>query len=455
MKIKVLNMGRKSVDMLNGPILPKIIMFVMPLLLTNLLQQLYHMADMIVVGRFAGSLALAAVGATHSLSNIILNILVGISVGVSTVVAQAVGSGDKECIDRVVHTSMAVSIIGSIILSIIGIIFCKPILALMDTPEDIINQSALYMKIIFAGYPIVSIYNFGSAILRAKGDTKRPLIFLAISGFVNVVLNCIFVIIFKMSVAGVAIATVISQLISAVLVVLWMLKEEYPFKLNCSKIKIHIPELKRILGLGLPIASQSATFSFANVIIQSAINSFGSFAVAGAGAAMNVCNILYVFMNSPSHAATIFTGQNFGAKKFDRIPKIITRSSLLVIMLWIVSGTFFIIFAKPLLHLFASEEKVINFGHQVVVVLSSTYFICGIMDVLSGALKGINKSLISMINSITSLFGVRIMWIFTYFRSHRSLTVLYTSYPLSWIFALCVHIIFFIYYFKKAKKTLA
>ena len=447
-------MRRKSLDMLNGPILPKIIIFVVPLLLTNLLQQLYHMADMIVVGRFAGSLALAAVGATHSLSNIILNVLVGISVGVSTVVAQAQGAGDIECTDRVVHTSMAISLIGSILLAAIGIVFCKPILILMDTPEDILNQATLYMRIIFAGYPIVSIYNFGSAILRAKGDTKRPLIFLTISGIVNVILNCVFVIVFKMDVDGVALATVISQVISAALVILWMLKEEYPFKLKIEKIKIHVPELKRILGLGLPIASQSATFSFANVIVQSAINSFGSFAVAGAGAAMNVCNILYVFMNSPSHAATIFTGQNFGAKKFDRIPKIITRSALVVIMLWLMTGTFFIIFAKPLLHLFASDEKVIEFGYQVVVVLSSTYFICGIMDVLSGALKGINKSLISMINSITSLFGIRIMWIFTYFVSHRSLSVLYTSYPLSWIFALCAHIIFFTYYFKKAKKTL-
>ena len=448
-------MKRKPLDMLNGPILPKIIIFVIPLLLTNLLQQLYHMADMIVVGQFAGSLSLGAIGATHSLSNIILNILIGISIGVSTVVAQAQGAGDIECTDRVVHTSMAISIIGSIFLAAVGIIFCKPILILIDTPDDILNKSTLYMRIIFAGYPIVSIYNFGSAILRAKGDTKRPLVFLGISGFVNVVLNCIFVIVFKMDVAGVAIATVISQVISAVLVILWMLKEEYPFKLKISKIKIYVPELKRILSLGLPIASQSATFSFANVIIQSAINSFGSLAVAGAGAAMNVCNILYVFMNSPSHAATIFTGQNFGARKLERIPKIITRSSLVVVMLWLLAGTSFVIFAKPLLRLFASDVRVINFGYQVVLMLCSTYFICGIMDVLSGALKGINKSLISMINSITSLFGIRIMWIFTYFASHRSLLVLYASYPLSWIFALCAHLIFFVYYIKKAKKTLA
>lgn len=447
-------MRKKSLDMLNGPILPKIIVFVIPLLLTNLLQQLYHMADMIVAGQFAGSLALAAVGATHSLSNIILNILVGISVGVSTVVAQAQGAGDKECTNRVVHTSMAISIIGSVFLALIGIVFCKPILILMDTPQNILNQSVLYMRIIFAGYPIVSIYNFGSAILRAKGDTKRPLIFLAISGFINVVLNCMFVICFHMNVEGVALATVISQVISASLVVAWMLKEEYPFKLEVSKIKIHFPELKRILYLGIPIAFQSATFSFANVLIQSAINSFGALAVAGAGAAMNVCNILYVFMNSPSHAATIFTGQNFGAKKFDRIPKIIYLSSFVVIMLWLMTGTGFIIFAKQLLSLFASDPDVINFGYEVVVMLSSTYFLCGIMDVLSGSLKGINKSLISMINSITSLFGIRIVWIYTYFATHRSLSVLYMSYPLSWIFALVAHIIFFSYYYRKSKKEL-
>lgn len=448
-------MGKKSLDMINGPILPKIIVFVIPLLLTNILQQLYHMADMVVVGRFAGSLSLAAVGATHSLSNILLNILVGVSVGVSTVVAQAQGAGDKECTERVVHTAMAISIIGSVTIGIVGIVLCKPMLILMGTPEDILNQATLYMRIIFAGTPISSIYNFGSAILRAKGDTKRPLIFLAISGIVNVVLNCVFVIVFKMNVAGVALATVISQIVSAAMVLFWMFKEEYPFKLGVSKIKVHVHELKRILGIGIPIASQSATFSFANIIVQSAVNSFGSLAVAGAGAAMNVSNILYFIINAPSHAATIFTGQNFGAQKFERIPKIIKSSSIVVMLFWAVAGPLFVIFSKQLLTLFVSDIKVIEYGREVLIVLSCTYFFCGIMEVYSGALKGINKSLVSMINSIATLFAVRIMWILTIFPLNRSLAMLYTAYPLSWIVTLLAHIIFFGYYFKKIKKTLA
>ena len=439
-------------DMLNGPILPKIFVFVLPLLLTNLLQQLYHMADMLVAGRFAGELALAAVGATHSLSNLLINILVGLSVGVSTVIAQAQGAGDYDCVKRVVHTSMAISVIGSVILSFIGIFFCKPILVLMDTPENILDKSVNYMRIIFAGVPILSIYNFGSAILRAKGDTKRPLIFLAISGFVNVILNCLFVIFFGMGVEGVAIATVISQVLSAAFVLMWLLSEQYPYKLEISKIKIHMAEFKRVLSCGIPIAAQSSMFSFANVTVQSAINSFGELAVAGAGAASNVCNILYVILNAPSHAATIFTGQNFGAKKFDRIPKILYTSSFVVMMLWIVAGTLIVFFAKPLINLFADNEDVIFYGRQVVVVLCSTYFLCGIMEVVSGGLKGINKSLISMINAVVSLFGIRIVWIFTYFATHRSMSILYTAYPLSWIFALFAHTVFFIYYFNRIKK---
>ncbi len=439
-------------DMLNGPILPKIIVFVLPLLFTNLLQQLYHLADMLVAGRFAGELALAAVGATHSLSNLIINILVGISVGVSTVVAQAQGAGDCECVKRVVHTSMAISVIGSIILSLIGIVFCKPMLILMDTPPNILDKSVNYMRIIFAGYPILSIYNFGSAILRAKGDTKRPLIFLAISGFVNVVLNCVFVIFFGMGVEGVAIATAISQIISAVMVLMWLLGEQYPYKLEISKIKIHIAEFKRILTCGIPIAAQSAMFSLANVTVQSAINSFGELAVAGAGAASNVNNILYVILNAPSHAATIFTGQNFGAKKFDRIPKILYMSCIVVVMMWLVAGTLIVALAEPFISLFADNPEVINYGRQVVTVLCGTYFLCGIMEVVSGGLKGINKSFVSMINSLVSLFGIRIVWIFTYFATHRSMSILYMSYPLSWIFALFAHTVFFVYYFKKYKK---
>lgn len=445
-------MAKKNIDMTSGPIFSKMLIFVIPLLLTNLLQQLYNMADMLVAGRFAGELALAAVGATQSLTNMITNILVGISIGVSTVIAQALGAKDKECADRVVHTSMSISVFGSVLLAIIGIIICKPILILMNTPANILDKSVNYMRIIFAGYPISSLYNFGSAILRAKGDTKRPLIFLAISGAVNVVLNCVFVIVFHWGVEGVAFSTVISQLLSAIMVLIWLFSEEYPFKVEIKKIKIHGAEFKRVLGCGIPIAAQSAMFSFANLTIQSSVNSFGELAVAGAGAASNINNILYVILNAPSHASTIFTGQNFGAKKFERIPKIMYMSTLVVMLMWLVSGTLIVAFAKQLIGFFADDEMVINYGSQVVKVLCGTYFLCGIMEAISGSLKGINKSMISMINSLVSLFGIRIVWVFTYFASHRSLPVLYVGYPLSWIFAIVAHSLFFIYYFKKIKK---
>ena len=445
-------MARKSVDMTNGPIFTKILFFVIPLLLTNLLQQLYNMADMLIAGRFAGELALAAVGATHSLTNLILNILVGISVGVSTVIAQAIGAKDKDCADRVVHTAMAISIFGSFIFAGIGMIVCRPILEIMNTPVNIIDKSVNYMRIIMAGYPIASLYNFGAAILRAKGDTKRPLLFLSISGALNVILNCVFVIFFHWGVEGVAIATIVSQFLSTVMVLKWLFSEEYPFKIEIKKIKIHIAELKRVLGCGIPIAAQSAMFSLANLTIQSQVNSFGELAVAGAGAASNINAIMYVVINAPSHAATIFTGQNFGAKKFDRIPKVLYASCSVVLLMWFIAGCGVIPFAKQLVGLFADNHTVINFGAEVVLVQCCTHFLCGFMEVVSGALKGINKSMISMINSIISLFGIRLVWVYTYFATHRSMTNLYVSFPMSWLFALMLHTAFFIYYFKKFKK---
>ena len=445
-------MKRKSVDMCSGPLLSKIIVFVIPLLLTNLLQQLYNLADMVIVGRFDSSMSLAAVGATHSLSNLVINILINISVGVSTVIAQAQGAGDKDCIDKTVHTSISVSIIGSIIIAIVGIVFCKPVLALMGTPQNIIDDSTLYMRIIFMGYPIASIFNFGSAILRAKGDTKRPLIILSISGFFNVILNGIFVIVFKMGVAGVAIATVMSQVLSAVLVCKWLLEEDYPFRLKFGEVKIHGAQLKRILSVGLPIAAQAATFSFANVIIQSSVNSFGEIAVAGAAAASNITNILYVFINAPSHAATIFTGQNFGAKKFKRISVVLYECLVISVILGVSVGGVFILFSRQLLNLFTTDEQVIRCGLEILILLSLTYSFCGMMDTLSGSLKGINKSFVSMVNSIVGLFGVRIMWIITYSAFNRKLWILYLSYPLSWVFVVIVHSIFFAYYLRKMKK---
>lgn len=445
-------MAKKVIDMTNGRLFPKIIVFVIPLLFTNLMQRLYNMADMLVVGKFAGSNALAAVGATGSFINLILNILLGISVGVSAVAAQAQGAGDKECVKRVLHTSMAISIFGSIIISVVGIIACRPILELMGTPDTIINKSVLYMIIILSCYPAASIFNFGSAIMRAKGDTKSPLIFLTISGILNVVLNLLFVIVCKMDVAGVAVATIISQIVSAILIIHTLSKEEYPYKLHFKQIRIHMAEFKRILLIGLPIAIQSSIFSISNMIIQSAVNSFGENAVAGASAASNVDAILYVMVTAPSHAATIFTGQNFGAKKFDRILQVLLICCGIVMMIGIPFGTIFLLFGKTALGFFTDNSEVVEYGYKILTVIASTYFICGLMDVLSGTLKGLNKSIYSMMSAISGLVAVRIMWVYTYFIRHRDIAVLYMSFPLSWIFVIVVDIFIFSYCYKELKK---
>ncbi len=445
-------MARKTVDMTNGPLLSKIIMFIIPLLITNIMQRLYTMADMLVVGRFAGSSALAAVGATAAFTNLIINILTNIAVGVSTVTAQAQGARDKECVNRTVHTAMAISIFCSIVIALIGIVCCKPILAVMGTPETIIDKSALYMRIILAGYPINSIYNFGAAILRAKGDTKSPLIYLTIAGITNVALNLVFVIGFNMDVDGVALATIISQFVSAFLVSRALLDDDYPYRVSIKQIKIHTDELKRILLIGVPIAAQSMMFSMSNMILQSAVNSFGEAAVAGAAAASNVDSILYVIVVAPSHAATIFTGQNIGAKKYDRVLKVMFYCLGVVMALGIPSCAFFYLFGETLIGLFATEKEVITAGMQILKILASVYFICGLMDTVSCCLKGMNKSIHSMISAVSGLIGVRILWIFTYFQTHRSLAVLYTSYPLSWGFVIVVDIIIFAVCFKRLKK---
>lgn len=445
-------MKNKSVDMTNGPLLSKIIVFVIPLLLTNLLQQLYNFTDMMIVGKFAGSNALAAVGATSSLTNLFFNIITGLAVGVSTVAAQANGAKNAIGIERTVHTSIGLSLVLSVIIGFLGIILCKPLLWFMGTPETIIDKSALYMRIIFAGAPVSAIYNFGAGLFRAKGNTKLPLYVLAISGLINVILNCVFVIGFKMAVEGVAIPTVLSQLMSASIILYCLNKEEYPFKLNFNKIKIYKEEVTRIFKIGLPISVQGAIFSVTNILVQSSVNSFGEIVVAGGAAASNVNNILYTIINAPSHAATIFAGQNFGAKKFNRIPKILYNCIGIVSVTGVVCGALLVGFREQIISLFANDKEVVKYGCEIMTYICAPYFVCGIMESLSGVLRGINKSFVSMINSIVGLCGVRIVWVLTVFAMHRILFVLYSSYFLSWVFVIILHTIMFIYYYRKLKK---
>ena len=437
--------SKYEIDMCNGPLFTKIIIFSVPLILSGVLQLLYNAADVIVVGRYAGSTALAAVGSTGSLTNLIISIFMGLSVGVSVAIAQYYGAEEWENVSQVVHTAIATSIISGILLSIIGIVLAETLLTAMDTPGDVLGQSTLYMRIYFAGMPASMIFNFGSSILRAIGDTKRPLIFLTISGIVNVVLNLVFVIAFGMGVAGVAVATVISQVISAVLIIICLMQFDGSCRLRLKDIKIHRDKFVRIMKIGLPAGLQGTVFSISNVLIQSSVNSFGSVVMAGNSAAVNIEGFIYIAMNAVYNAALTFTGQNVGAKKYKRVKYVLGICILFVSAVGIGLGLSALTFGETLLGIYApGNAEVIRYGMIRLVVITSTYFTCGLMDVFVGMLRGMGTSLIPMLISIFGVCGIRIVWIYTIFAQHRDLKTLYVSYPVSWIITGSLHLICFL-----------
>lgn len=439
-----------EIDMCNGPLFGKMITFSIPLILSGILQLLYNAADVVVVGRYSGSTALAAVGSTGSLTNLIISLFMGLSVGTSVAVAKYYGSRDWKNVGQVVHTSIATSFICGIFVSIIGICMAKELLVAMDTPSDVLDLATLYIRIYFAGMPASMIYNFGSSILRAVGDTRRPLVFLTIAGLVNVVLNLFFVIVFKMGVAGVALATVISQLISAVLIIVCLLQFNGACRLILKDITIHRDKLWQIVKIGLPAGLQGTIFSLSNVLIQSSVNSFGSAVMAGNSAAVNLEGFIYVAMNSIYHTALTFTGQNVGAKKFDRINRILRVSILTVFVIGLGMGLLVQVLGEPLLSIYAPENyEVIKYGMVRLVIITSTYYFCGMMDVMVGMLRGMGKSFMPMIVSVIGVCGVRIAWVFLVFGQHHDLTTLYISYPISWIVTFLIH--FFTYFIVKKR----
>lgn len=447
-------------DMLNGPLFKNIIKFTLPLLLTGTLQLLYNAADIVVVGQFASDHSLAAVSSTGSLINLIVNVFMGLSVGTSVIVSQNMGAGKLKDVSEAVHTSIAISIVCGIAVGIFGFFASKGMLQLMDSPADVINLSALYVKIYFIGMPANMIYNFGAAILRAVGDTKRPLYYLTFSGIVNVVLNLIFVIVFHMDVAGVALATIISQIISAFLVIRCLLKTDSAVKLIPSKIKIHGDKLKKIIAVGLPAGIQGSLFSISNVIIQSSINAFGSEAMAGNGAAGNIEGFIYVAMNSLHQAAITFTGQNYGAGKIKRIKTVCLECMALVSAVGLAMGTLVSIFGEQLLSIYTDSPAEIEFGLVRMSVIMFTYFLCGTMDVMVGMLRGIGHSLTPTIVSIACVCGFRILWIFTAYAGYKAtgasvhdcFVMLLVSYPVSWIAATVFHSICFAIHYHGIKK---
>lgn len=445
-------MKSKQIDMCNGPMFWNIILYTIPIILTSVLQILFNAADLVVVGRYCGSNSVAAVGATGSLTTLFVNLFIGISVGAGVCVAHAIGSHDDILTQRTIHTAIPFSLICGGMVSIIGILFSSPMLRLMNTPDDILPLSSLYMKIYFAGMIFNMLYNFAAAILRASGDSKSPLYFLTISGVVNVILNVIFVTAFHLDVAGVALATTISQALSATLVIYKLMKRDDACKFTISKMRIDAKPLKKMLVIGIPSGLQSTTFAISNVIIQSSVNSFGAIAVSGNAAAASIEGFHYVSLNAFYHTALNFSGQNSGAKKFDRVKKTYIISALSATVIGLVIGLLIFVFAKPLLSIYITDStEAIAYGFERILIFAFTYFLCGVMEVSTGTLRGMGCSLPPMIISIIGVCGFRISWIYTVFQipKYHSLTSLFFSYPISWIATILCLLGVFIHVYKK------
>lgn len=430
-----------EIDMCNGPLFGKILIFAVPLMLSGMLQLFFNAADIIVVGQFVGHTALAAVGSTGSLINLLVNVFVGLSVGTNVLVARYYGARDAKHLHETVHTSVLTSVLSSTALIVIGLILAEPLLTLMGTPDDVLDQAALYMRIYFVGMPASMLYNFGAAILRAVGDTKRPLYFLFISGIVNVILNLVLVLVFHLGVAGVAIATVTSQVISAVLVALCLIKTDAPYRLELKKLRIHKSKLLEIIKIGLPAGMQGAVFSISNVLIQSSINSFGSTVMAGSTAASNIENFVYTAMNALYQTALSFTGQNVGGGKYKRIGKIMRICVLDVTAIGILLGGGAYLCGSTLLSIYTSDPQVIQYGLERMMFVCLPYFLCGIMDTLVGSLRGMGYSIMPMIVSLTGACALRIVWIMTIFQMNPTLSTLFLSYPVSWFVTALAHFI--------------
>ena len=439
--------------MCNGTIMDKLISFSLPLMLSGILQLMFNAVDIIVVGRFSGSVALAAVGSTTALINVFTNLFIGISLGANVLAARFFAAGKDKEMSETVHTAITLAVVSGVIMAFIGLFFSRGALELMDTPEDVIGQSAMYMKIYFLGMPFFMLYNYGAAILRAVGDTKRPLIFLIISGIVNAGLNMILVIIFHLDVAGVAIATVISQMISCALVLRCLYMSQTSYQLHFSKLKINTAYLKQIFQVGIPAGIQSTVINFSNALLQSSVNSFGSVAMAGYTAANNIFGFLYVSVNSVTQACMSFTSQNYGVRKFKRMDKVLIDCIMISMVTSLTLGCGAYFFGPEILKIYTRDSQVIQCGMEILAYTTVPYFLCGIMDLFPGALRGMGHSGVPMILSVIGTVGTRIVWIFGIFPHHRSLSVLFISYPASWILTIVMQVICFCFVRKKVHKS--
>ncbi len=433
--------GRYEMDMTTGPLIPKLLQFSFPLMLTGILQLLYNAADVIVVGNFAGHTALAAVSSTGSLINLLVNVFMGLSVGASVVIAQAYGAGDVIRMRRAEHTAMTLALIMGVGVGILGFFLARPMLEWMDSPADVIDGATLYVRIYFLGMPANMLYNFGAAVLRAVGDTRRPLYYLTVSGLVNVLMNLLLVIVFHLDVAGVAIATVASQVVSMGLVLSCLIRSHGVIKLNLKECRVDGKSALGMVRIGLPAGLQGSLFSISNVLIQSSVNSFGSLVVAGNGVASNIEGFVYTAMNAQHQACMTFASQNYGAGKMDRVKKTLWCCLGIVTVIGLGLGLLVYAFGAPLRGLYNNGAEVIAKGLIRMSVILPTYFLCGLMDVMVGQLRGIGYSIMPMIVSLTGACGLRIVWIMTLFAARPDLRMLYLSYPVSWGVTFLIHML--------------
>lgn len=446
--------NKYEIDMCNGTLMDKLISFSLPLMLSGILQLLFNAVDIIVVGRFTGRQALAAVGSTTALINIFTNLFIGISLGANVLAARFYASGKEKEMSETVHTSITLALISGLVMALAGVLLARFALNLMGTPNDVIDQSVLYMRIYFLGMPFFMLYNYGAAILRAVGDTKRPLFFLVISGMTNAVLNLVLVIVFHMGVAGVAIGTIVSQLISSILVLRCLYTSNTSYRLYFSKLGIKTQYLKQIFQVGIPAGIQSTVINLSNALLQSSVNSFGSVAMAGYTAANNIFGFLYMSVNAVTQSCMSFTSQNYGVKKLKRMDRVLLDCTILSVGVALTLGCGAYFFGPELLKIYTSDADVIRCGVEVLAFTTVPYFCCGIMDLLPGALRGMGYSGVPMILSIIGTVGTRIVWIFGLFPAHRSLSFLFISYPVSWILTILMQAVCFCFVRKHVHQSM-
>lgn len=446
--------SRFEIDMCNGTIMDKLISFALPLMVSSILQLMFNAVDIIVVGHFNGKEALAAVGSTTALINIFTNLFIGISLGANVLAARYQAAGRTKEMSEAVHTSITLALVSGILMAGVGLLLSRGALELMATPANVIGQSALYMKIYFCGMPFFMLYNYGAAILRAVGDTKRPLIFLIAAGVANVVLDILLVIVIPLGVAGVAIGTVTSQMISCILVIRCLYRSEGAYQLRFSKLTLKWVYLKHIFAVGIPAGIQSTVINFSNALLQSSVNSFGDTAMAGYTAANNILGFLYVSINAVTQACMSFTSQNYSVGKQRRMDRVLLDCGILSVGVSLILGIGAWVFGSQVLRIYTTDADVIACGLEILSISTVPYFLCGIMDLIPGALRGMGHSAVPMVLSVLGTVGMRIIWIYGFFPHHRSLFFLFISYPASWIVTIIMQAVCFWFVRKKCIRQL-